>query len=416
MKIALFKNISALIIITATILICGGMGCATGKDQSTPPPTNNLTYWEKFKLWDILRKGGNEYVTEDKTKTQRLLTEITHGVWLVKFKPVNGFNPRNATEFLKEIHKCSKTRSGRNRIGSASFFRTTFDGKVLIGSFLSESPKVLKKDFSKSKAIEFISSEPMTPKLFAQYVDSPQESLSRNSKTLKNQKLLPKSAPKTVVVNTFPRLNETVNANAVKELRVTFSNDMNTSGCWAFCSDGKNFFPGSLNKPHWLNKRTCAMPVKLVPGRTYSVTFNVGRFVGFYDIANRPSASYKLIFKTSGKNAETPKTEKPRVISTFPRHGEVVDAKTVKEIRVTFNEDMNTDGYWSLFPRGSTARSIAKSFRNKRWKNKRTLVIPVKLQPGKEYSMWFNMGKSYRNFINIKGNSSIPYYLNFSTK
>jgi RNA polymerase sigma-70 factor (ECF subfamily) len=415
MKTGTLKKFAALIIIAISVF--GNTGYAAAEKANAPSPENSLTYWEKYKLWNILRKGGNEYVAEDKAKTQRLLNEITQGVWLIKFEPVNGFNPKNASEFLKKVHSCSNSRSGRKRIGSASFFRTTFNGKVLIGSFLSENPEVLKKDFSKSKNIKFISSEPVTPELFAKYVDSPQESLAQNSKTLcSEQKPLPQSAPPTVVVNTFPRLNETVNANAVKELRVTFSNDMNTSGCWAFCSDGENFFPGSNGKPHWIDKRTCVMPIKLIPGRTYSVTFNVGRFIGFYDIANRPSVSYKLIFKTAGKNAETSKTEKPKVISSSPNHGAVVDAETVKEISVTFNEDMNTDGYWSFHPKGRSASAFAKSYNKIHWLDKRTCIIPVKLQPGKEYSIWFNMGNSYRNFINEKGNSSIPYNLNFSTK
>jgi hypothetical protein len=417
MKTTLVKKLTALTIVMITILILGGMGCTFKQNQAVTKTKKHMTYWEKYQLWNILRKGDNEYVTKDEAKTKKLLTEITQEIWLVKFKPVNGFNPRNASEFLNKVNSCSNTRSGKDKVGGASFFRTTFDGKILIGSFLSNTPEVLKRDFSKCKTIQFISSEAVTPKLFVKHVDSPQESLLNNSKTLSSkQKPLPQSAPPTVVVSTSPSQNKTVNASAVKELRVTFSNDMNTSGCWAFCSDGKNFFPGSNGKPHWINKRTCVMPIKLIPGRTYSVTFNVGRFKGFYDISNRSSVSYKLIFKTAGKSAETSKAKKARVISTSPRHGQLVDASTIKEIRVTFSEDMNTNGYWSLIPKGRTASLIAKSFRKRRWLNKRTFVIPVKLQPGKDYSMWFNMGNSYRNYINIKGNSSIPYYLNFSTK
>jgi RNA polymerase sigma-70 factor (ECF subfamily) len=417
MKTTLFKKFAALTIIVAVILIAGGMGCVFTQKQTASKPSGSMTYWEKYKLWDILRKGGSEYVAKDEAKTKKLLAELTNNVWLVKFKPVNGFNPGNASAFLKEIHKHTEARSGREHIGGASFFRTTFDGKVLIGSFLSDTPEVLKKDFSKCKTIQFISSKPVTPEIFVKYVDSIQESLKLNSKTLKKgQKPLTQSSPKTVVVKTFPGQGKTVKADAVKELRVTFSNDMNTSGCWAFCSDGKHFFPGGDSKPHWLNERTCALPVKLIPGRTYSVTFNVGRFLGFYDIANRPSVSYKLIFKTEGKNAETADAEKPKVISTSPRHGELVDASSVKEIRVTFNEDMNTKSSMSFFPKGPTASSFYKNPQKKYWLNKRTFVIPVKLKPGKTYSMWFNMGKSYRDFVNTKGNSSIPYHLSFSTK
>ena len=405
MKTILVKKTAILTIAMLAILILNGTGCVSKQNQST--------YWEKYRLWDKLRKG---VTVQNEAHAKALLAELSHGLWLVKFKPVNGFNPRNASEFLNKIHTCTEARSKKNSAGGASFFRTTFNGKILIGSFLSETPEILKKDFSKCKTIQFISSEAVTPEIFIKYVSSPQESLSYNSKTSSlKQESLSQSAPPTIVVDTFPKQGKTVDAATVKELRVTFSNDMNTSGCWAFCSDGKNFFPGSNGKPYWKNKRTCIMPIKLIPGRTYSVTFNVGRFIGFYDIKKRPTVSYKLIFKTSGKNAETSNTEKPKVVKTFPSHGELVDASAVKEVRVTFSQDMNTDGHWSFFPRGRTARTFAKSYKKIHWLNKRTCVIPVKLQSGKNYSIWFNMGRSYRDFINIKGNSAIPYHLNFST-
>lgn len=169
-------------VVLAVILIAGGMGCVVMQDQSTPKSSSSMTYWEKYRLWDILRKGGNEYVVKDEAKTKQLLDELSDKLWLVKFKPVNGFNPRNASEFLREIHRYSKARSGRMRVGGASFFRTTSNGKILIGSFLSETPEVLEKDFSKSKTIEFISSEKVTPESFVKYVDSRQESLDQGSK------------------------------------------------------------------------------------------------------------------------------------------------------------------------------------------------------------------------------------------
>lgn len=420
MKTSPLKKFAALTTAAAAILISGCIGGVFVQKQAVPPPTSSktMTYWDKFRLWEILRKGGNEYIARDEAKNRRLLEELSRGLWLVTFKPVNGFNPRNASEFLNEIHACSNTRSGTNRVGGASFFRTTIAGKILIGSFLSETPEVLKTNFNKSSTIQFISSEAVTPELFVKYVDSPQESLPTNSETADSpSKVAPLTpaqlAQRPIVVDTFPRHGQIVDATTVKELRVTFSNDMNNEICQSFSADYINFFPEGQNRPRWLDKRTCAMSVNLIPGRTYAVNFNA-RFAPFTDTLGRAAIPSKLIFQTAGKNAETPDTEKPKVTSISPYNGETVDATAVKEIRVTFSEDMNTDGHMSIIPEGQAPFNYI--LRNQvHWLTPRICVVPVKLESGRQYSVWFNAGKSFRDFINKNGNSSIPYHLTFKT-
>ena len=62
----------------------------------------------------------------------------------------------------------------------------------------------------------------------------------------------------------------------------------------------KEHFPESgVGKIHYLpDKRTCVMPVKLQPGRTYVLWLNLGRFQNFRDAEGHSSVPYQLVFET----------------------------------------------------------------------------------------------------------------------
>ena len=47
--------------------------------------------------------------------------------------------------------------------------------------------------------------------------------------------------------------------------------------------------------------------------------------------------------------------------------------------------------------------------------DKRTCVLPVKLEPGKTYAIWVNSDK-FGNFKDADGRSAVPYLLVFRTK
>lgn len=47
--------------------------------------------------------------------------------------------------------------------------------------------------------------------------------------------------------------------------------------------------------------------------------------------------------------------------------------------------------------------------------DKRTCVLPVKLEPGKTYAIWVNSAR-FTNFKDADGNSAVPYLLVFRTK
>jgi hypothetical protein len=103
----------------------------------------------------------------------------------------------------------------------------------------------------------------------------------------------------------------------------------------------------------------------------------------------------------------------PVVVKTVPEAGASdVDPKTT-EIKVTFSKEMS-DGEWSwaTVSEGSFPKLDGKP---KYEKDKKTCVLPVKLEPGKTYAIWVNSQK-FGNFKDTDGRSAVPYLLVFQTK
>lgn len=86
----------------------------------------------------------------------------------------------------------------------------------------------------------------------------------------------------------------------LKEIKVTFSKDMKTNRMWAVCQISKETFPETAGDIHYSDNRTCVMPVKLEPNKTYVLWFNRAQFNSFRDKQNNPSVPYQLVFQTKG--------------------------------------------------------------------------------------------------------------------
>jgi len=101
------------------------------------------------------------------------------------------------------------------------------------------------------------------------------------------------------VVKTVPPAGDEAVDPALKEINVTFSKDMITNKMWAVVQVSKENFPPSAGQIHYLgDQRTCVIPVKLEPGKTYVVWFNRGQFNSFRDKENNPAVPYQLAFAT----------------------------------------------------------------------------------------------------------------------
>jgi hypothetical protein len=101
-----------------------------------------------------------------------------------------------------------------------------------------------------------------------------------------------------VVVKTVPQSGDTQVDPATKEIRVTFSKKMmDKSWSWSTASEDTN--PEATGKPKYLaDKKTCVLPVKLQPKKTYAFWLNSENFGNFKDTQGRSAVPYLLIFET----------------------------------------------------------------------------------------------------------------------
>ncbi len=105
--------------------------------------------------------------------------------------------------------------------------------------------------------------------------------------------------------NTPPKVIKAIPDNGAKdvdpnlsEIRVTFSKDMQ-DGSWSWTQRSDETFPETNGEIHYLDDhRTCVLPVKLQPGKTYWLSINSPRFKNFKDTAGRPAIPYVISFKT----------------------------------------------------------------------------------------------------------------------
>jgi hypothetical protein len=123
-----------------------------------------------------------------------------------------------------------------------------------------------------------------------------------------------------------------------------------------------------------------------------------------------------LIAATPG-TADPPATvtdAPPVVVKTEPQAGDTqVDAAKATEIRVTFSKDMADKAWsWSQVSAQTYPSATGKPHYDA---DKRTCVLPVKLEPGKAYVIWLNPPK-FQGFRDADGKPAVFYPLVFETK
>jgi RNA polymerase sigma-70 factor (ECF subfamily) len=131
-----------------------------------------------------------------------------------------------------------------------------------------------------------------------QWASTAAASSSYASKSAISMENLPAS-----VIKTVPQSGDTNVDPSLKEVRVTFSKDMITKRSWSFSQISNDSFPKipEGQKIHYIDNRTCVLPVELEPGKTYVTWLNSGKFKGFRDTDNHPSVPYLLVFTTRSK-------------------------------------------------------------------------------------------------------------------
>jgi hypothetical protein len=101
-----------------------------------------------------------------------------------------------------------------------------------------------------------------------------------------------------VVVKTVPQAGDMKVDPSITEIKGTFSKRM-TPGSYSWAGADESWVKG---KPHWLSDgRTCVLPVKLEPGKTYVVWLNSPSFRNFKDSRGQSAVPYLLVFETAKK-------------------------------------------------------------------------------------------------------------------
>ncbi len=103
----------------------------------------------------------------------------------------------------------------------------------------------------------------------------------------------------------------------------------------------------------------------------------------------------------------------PVVVKTIPESGAVGVDPGLAEIKVTFSKAMRDKSWSCVTLSKETFPAIAGEPRYEG--DKRTLTLPVKLEPGKTYAIMINSEK-HKNFKDTAGNAAMPYLLIFETR
>jgi hypothetical protein len=104
-----------------------------------------------------------------------------------------------------------------------------------------------------------------------------------------------------VVVKTVPEAGDTKVDPATAEIKVTFSKKM-ADGSWSWTQISKETFPTIAGKSRYESDgKTCVLPVKLEPGKTYVLWLNSQKFGNFRDAKGRSAVPYLLVFETEQK-------------------------------------------------------------------------------------------------------------------
>lgn len=103
------------------------------------------------------------------------------------------------------------------------------------------------------------------------------------------------------VIKTVPVCGDTEVPATTTEIKVTFSKDMMTENMWSWCMQTKNSFPEITDQEgikYIADGRTCILPVKLQPNKTYAIWINTEKFKAFKDKKGNSAIPYLLVFKT----------------------------------------------------------------------------------------------------------------------
>jgi beta-lactamase regulating signal transducer with metallopeptidase domain len=162
-------------------------------------------------------------------------------------------------------------------------------------------------------------------------------------------------------------------------------------------------------KPGWRNAKTFVLPVTLAEGAYYRIGINSKSHQSFQDTFETPALPSVIAFTTKGASKELiAKVATPHVVSTEPKNGaKDVDAG-LRELKVTF--DLPMGGGMSIIGEMPGVPGERPTWS----KDRRTITLPIKLEPGREYRFGLNSLR-HVSFQSEAGVPLEPVAFEFST-
>ena len=165
----------------------------------------------------------------------------------------------------------------------------------------------------------------------------------------------------------------------------------------------------AAGKPGWRNAKTFVLPVTLAEGAYYRVGINSKSHQNFQDSRGTPVLPSVIAFTTKGASKElVAKVATPHVVSTEPKIGAKDVDPGLSELKVTFDVPMGN---------GMSITGDVPAVRGARpaWsKDRRTITLPIKLEPGQAYQFGLNSPR-HVTFQSAAGVPLEPVVFEFST-
>jgi hypothetical protein len=220
------------------------------------------------------------------------------------------------------------------------------------------------------------------------------------------------SGPAPNIVATTPAVGATDVDPGLKEITVTFDQDMGGGMSWT--GGGEQFPKTPEGQPaQWRDKRTCVLPVLLEPAHAYQVGINSSSYKNFHTVGGVPVEPSTIYFTTKGSSADQKKQMiPPKIVATSPGVGAKDVDPGLTEITVTFDQDMGGGMSWTG---GGPEFPPSPQGQKAQWRDKRTCVLPVKLQAGHRYRVGIN-SPSHQNFSSDLGVAAKPSAISFTTQ
>ena len=206
-------------------------------------------------------------------------------------------------------------------------------------------------------------------------------------------------------------------------LVAAFDRTMDRDG-WAWVIENSATAP-EIGESRWDESlRVNTAQVRLEPGRTYVLWLNAPQYLYFKDTSGTPLEPLRWTFTTAGAavSAVPPvpmassrgavDLRPPQVVALEPPNGAVdVDPARV-ELRATFDREMEESWSWVTEGGDRFPELTGEAYFEP---DRRTSVLPVRLEPGRIYVVWLNSGR-YQLFRDLAGTPARPLRWTFTTR